>query len=78
VQKNTDLCVHQTGGTDAARRVAEDMGGAWAEFARSGDPGRRWREWGEARPTYLFDDPGRCVDRFDDAALEQARAHPVA
>lgn len=75
--KNAGLCRRQTGGTAAALQLQEEIGGAWAAFARDGDPSRghgsAWRPWADGRPTMLFDSPVSCIDGWDDAVLRASR-----
>ncbi|MCI0158065.1 carboxylesterase family protein [Leifsonia shinshuensis] len=70
VQKNAGLCERQTGATADALEVAEAVGGAWADFARTGRPGEQWRPWDDGRSTMIFDAPGRCEVNFDDRILQ--------
>ena len=65
---NTDLCAHQTGGTDEARTMAAKVSDAWVAFARTGNPNHaaipRWPVFdAEGVPTMVFDDS--CDVRLD-------------
>lgn len=59
---NAGLCVNQTGGGQAALRLAGQMSDAWIAFAHSGSPDHRqlpaWPAFDARRPVMIFDD--RC------------------
>lgn len=56
---NTRLCAQGTGDTPQARAVASRMAGAWAAFARTGNPSQPGLEWTASDPvkcqTMVFD-----------------------
>jgi para-nitrobenzyl esterase len=60
---NTRLCAQGTGDTPQARAVASRMAGAWAAFARTGNPSQPGLEWTPSDPvkcqTMVFDNPCR-------------------
>jgi para-nitrobenzyl esterase len=63
-----------TGGGGAADRVAKAMSGAWAEFARTGDPGTtalRWPDYSlRRRDVMLFDeDSTHATDAFRETRM---------
>jgi para-nitrobenzyl esterase len=63
-----------TGAGPAADRVAKAMSGAWAEFARTGDPGTtalRWPDYSlRRRDVMLFDeDSTHATDAFRETRL---------
>ena len=63
-----------TGGGAAADRVAKAMSGAWAEFARTGDPGTtalRWPDYSlRRRDVMMFDeDSTHATDAFRETRL---------
>jgi para-nitrobenzyl esterase len=63
-----------TGGGPAADRVAKAMSGAWAEFARTGDPGTtalRWPDYSlRRRDVMMFDeDSTHATDAFRETRL---------
>jgi para-nitrobenzyl esterase len=63
-----------TGGGAAADRVARAMSGAWAEFARTGDPGTtalRWPDYSlRRRDVMLFDeDSTHATDAFRETRM---------
>ena len=59
---NTRLCAQGTGDTSQARAVASRMAGAWAAFARTGNPSQPGMDWTASDPvkcqTMVFDN--RC------------------
>jgi para-nitrobenzyl esterase len=63
---NTKRCEQGTGNTREAQRIARQMAGAWANFARTGNPsqpGLPWTAFNPARmPTMVFDSACRMVD----------------
>ena len=60
---NTRLCAQGTGDTPQARFVASRMAGAWAAFARTGNPSQPELEWTPSDPvkcqTMVFDNTCR-------------------
>ncbi|WP_404710469.1 carboxylesterase/lipase family protein [Sphingomonas sp. MMS24-J13] len=70
---NTQRCEQGTGDTPEARALASNMAGAWAAFARTGNPsqpGLRWESSdAERNRTMVFDD--RC--RMEDDPEAEAR-----
>jgi para-nitrobenzyl esterase len=71
---NAELCINQTGGGPVAVRVASDISGAWAAFARGGNPNHpgipRWSAWTRDAPqTMVFDAPSRTVADLDSEIL---------
>ena len=71
---NAELCINQTGGGPIAARVASDISGAWAAFARNGDPNHsgipHWTAWTDDAPrTMVFDAPSRTVGDLDSEML---------
>jgi para-nitrobenzyl esterase len=81
VFNNAELCESQTGGTTTAYGVARAMSGAWAAFARTGDPATgqipKWPEWNQSESTFVFDAPCRVVRHLDSTALKLAAGTPV-
>jgi para-nitrobenzyl esterase len=80
---NADLCVNQTGGGPDARGVASDLAGAWAAFARDGDPNHsgipEWRPWAPDAPrAMVFDAPSRVVADLDTEILRLTDGLPVS
>jgi para-nitrobenzyl esterase len=63
---NTARCEQGTGNTPEAQRLARTMAGAWATFARTGDPSQPGLKWSPSDPvrcqTMVFDDQCRMVD----------------
>ncbi|UUL81435.1 carboxylesterase/lipase family protein [Sphingomonas qomolangmaensis] len=63
---NTARCEQCTGDTPAAQRLARTMAGAWATFARTGNPSQPGLDWSPSDPvrcqTMVFDDQPRMVD----------------
>jgi para-nitrobenzyl esterase len=63
---NTARCAQGTGNGKEAQALARKMAGAWARFARTGDPsqpGLPWAPFDPVRcPTMVFDDVCRMVD----------------
>jgi para-nitrobenzyl esterase len=79
---NAELCTNQTGGGPIAGRVASDISGAWAEFARHGDPNHAglppWAPWAaEAPETMVFDSPSHAVVALDSEMLRMTRGLAV-
>jgi para-nitrobenzyl esterase len=71
---NAERCINQTGGGPVAARVASDISGAWAAFARNGDPNHsgipHWTAWTDDAPrTMVFDSPSRTVADLDSEML---------
>lgn len=71
---NTDLCAAATGGSERARRLAQRMSGAWAQFARSGVPADAGLpEWprftAQQRACMVFDDESRVAHDPDGELL---------
>jgi para-nitrobenzyl esterase len=65
---NAELCDHYSAGDPGALVLSKQMGGAWATFARTGNPNHRglphWPSYTEnTRATMFFDTP--CVVRND-------------
>jgi para-nitrobenzyl esterase len=69
---NAALAGQGTGNTPAARRLARTMATAWANFARTGNPGQPGLAWAASDPvrcaTMVFDDRCRMVDDPEGAA----------
>jgi len=63
---NTARCEQGTGNTPEAQRLARTMAGAWATFARTGNPSQPGLNWSPSDPvrcqTMVFDDRCRMVD----------------
>jgi para-nitrobenzyl esterase len=63
---NTKRCEQGTGNTPEAQALAKKMAGAWANFARTGNPsqpGLTWTPFEPAKcPTLVFDNICRMVD----------------
>jgi len=63
---NTARCDQGTGNTPEAQRLAKKMAGAWANFARTGNPGQPGLAWEASDPvrcqTMVFDNECRMVD----------------
>jgi para-nitrobenzyl esterase len=63
---NTARCEQGTGNTPEAQRLARTMAGAWATFARTGNPSQPGLNWSPSDPvrcqTMVFDDQCRMVD----------------
>ncbi|UZK68781.1 carboxylesterase family protein [Sphingomonas sp. S1-29] len=63
---NTARCEQGTGNTPEAQRLARTMAGAWATFARTGNPSQPGLDWSPSDPmrcqTMVFDDQCRMVD----------------
>jgi para-nitrobenzyl esterase len=63
---NTARCEQGTGNTPEAQRLARTMAGAWATFARTGNPSQPRLNWSPSDPvrcqTMVFDDQCRMVD----------------
>jgi para-nitrobenzyl esterase len=63
---NSDLCAQATGGGAEPRALAHKMATAWANFARTGNPGQQGLAWGPSDPvrcqTMVFDTQCRMVD----------------
>ncbi len=63
---NTRLCAQGTGDTPQARAVASRMAGAWAAFARTGNPSQPGLNWTASDPvkcqTMVFDTVSRMED----------------
>ncbi|KQN16599.1 MULTISPECIES: carboxylesterase/lipase family protein [unclassified Sphingomonas] len=63
---NTARCEQGTGNTPEAQRLARTMAGAWATFARTGNPSQPGLKWSPSDPvrcqTMVFDDQCRMVD----------------
>lgn len=63
---NTALCDQGTGNTPEAQKLARTMATAWANFARTGNPGQPGLAWTSADATrcqtMVFDDHCRMVD----------------
>ncbi|MES3097828.1 carboxylesterase/lipase family protein, partial [Sphingomonas aerolata] len=59
-------CEQGTGNTPEAQRLARTMAGAWATFARTGNPSQPGLKWSPSDPvrcqTMVFDDQCRMVD----------------
>jgi len=59
---NTKRCEQGTGDTPAARKLAKTMAAAWANFARTGNPGQFWSPFEPGKcPTMVFDNKCRMV-----------------
>jgi len=63
---NTQRCEQGTGNTPQAQAVARKMATAWANFAKTGNPGQPGLNWEPADPTrcqtMIFDNECRMVD----------------
>jgi para-nitrobenzyl esterase len=63
---NTKRCEQGTGNTPAAQALAKRMAGAWATFARTGNPSQPGLTWSPTDPvrcqTMVFDNRCRMVD----------------
>jgi para-nitrobenzyl esterase len=63
---NTKRCEQGTGNTPEAQALARKMAGAWAKFARTGDPGQPGLAWSAADPdrmqTMVFDNQSRTIN----------------
>ena len=63
---NTQRCEQGTGNTPQAQAVARKMATAWANFAKTGNPGQPGLSWEPADPTrcqtMIFDNECRMVD----------------
>jgi para-nitrobenzyl esterase len=63
---NMKRCEQGTGNTPEARKLAKTMATAWANFARTGNPGQRGLTWTpfnpDRCPTMVFDSKCRMVD----------------
>jgi para-nitrobenzyl esterase len=63
---NTERCKQGTGNTPEAQTVARKMAGAWASFARTGNPSQPGLAWAPTDPnrgqTMVFDNQCRMVD----------------
>jgi para-nitrobenzyl esterase len=63
---NTARCEQGTGNTPEAQRLARTMAGAWATFARTGNPSQPGLTWSPSDPvrcqTMVFDNQCRMVD----------------
>jgi para-nitrobenzyl esterase len=70
---NTRLCDQGTGNTPDAQRLARTMAGAWATFARTGDPSQSGLAWTPSDPTraqtMIFDSRCRMEDNPDGDVL---------
>lgn len=86
VFRNTDRCDTMTGGGARPRALAETVGGAWLQFARTGNPNGpglpHWQPFDAATvPTMIFDDTSRCENNPDgperDAAMRHTEQHRV-
>lgn len=69
---NAELCAHMTGGDAGALALSRSMAGAWAQFARTGDPNGaglpHWAQVQDGNPfTMVYDDTIR-LDKGSDAA----------
>ena len=66
---NTKLCDQGTGNTPEAHALARKMATAWANFARTGNPGQPGLAWSPTDPTrcqtMIFDNHCRMVDDPD-------------
>jgi para-nitrobenzyl esterase len=66
---NTKRCEQGTGNTPEAQALAKKMSNAWANFARTGNPGQPGLEWKPSDPTrcqtMVFDNHCRMVDDPD-------------
>ncbi|MBN8817568.1 MAG: carboxylesterase/lipase family protein [Sphingomonas sp.] len=66
---NTKLCDQGTGNTPEAQALARKMATAWANFARTGNPGQPGLAWSPTDPTrcqtMIFDNHCRMVDDPD-------------
>jgi para-nitrobenzyl esterase len=66
---NTLRCAQGTGHTPEARALAKKMATAWANFARTGNPGQPGLSWApfdsDRCPTMIFDNVCRMVDDPD-------------
>lgn len=69
---NTALCDQGTGNTPEAQKLARTMATAWANFARTGNPGQPGLAWtptnGTRCATMVFDNQCRMVDDPEGAA----------
>jgi para-nitrobenzyl esterase len=63
---NTQRCEQGTGDTPEARALATKMAGAWAAFARTGNPSQPGLQWTPTDPvnvqTMVFDNECRMVN----------------
>ena len=63
---NTKRCEQGTGNTPEAQALAKKMATAWANFARTGNPGQPGLTWTASDPTHcqtmVFDNHCRMVD----------------
>jgi para-nitrobenzyl esterase len=72
---NAELCAKLTGNTPQAHELAAQVSGAWAAFAKTGNPNHpglpKWEAYNDSVPTMVFDTP--CTAANDpDAELRQA------
>jgi para-nitrobenzyl esterase len=59
---NTKRCEQGTGNTSEAQKLARKMATAWANFARTGNPGQSWTPFEPVQcPTMVFDNQCRMV-----------------
>jgi len=69
---NTKRCEQGTGNTVEAQKLANKMATAWAQFARTGNPGHPGLAWAQTDParnaTMIFDNECRMVDDPDSEA----------
>ena len=80
VFRNTDLCDTMTGGGARPRALAQTVGGAWLQFARTGNPNGpglpHWQAFDPATvPTMIFDDTSRCDHNPDGPERSVALRH---
>ncbi len=72
---NTDRCDHMTGGGPEARALAARISGAWAQFARTGNPNHsglpKWPAFNaDNRSTMIFDNTCAVQDDLDGEELK--------
>jgi para-nitrobenzyl esterase len=59
---NTKRCEQGTGNTSEAQKLARKMATAWANFARTGNPGQSWTPFEPVQcPTMVFDNQCRMM-----------------
>ena len=78
---NTSLCAKLTGNTQQSHELSGRVAGAWAAFAKTGDPNHpgipKWEAFNDKTPTMIFDT--ECVLKHDpDGELRQAVMESMA
>jgi len=78
---NADLCAKITGNTPSTHKLAEQMAGAWATFAKTGNPNHpgipKWEPYNDKLPTMIWNT--ETTTAYDpDAELRVAVAETMA